>query len=133
MAEVKYPVLSYLIVSDSVAQSPDGKLTLYGIFSKIFAHTLPATHPVLCLSMCWGFGSPGKYKTKMVLIGPSGKELFNTNEIEFELKTEDSIANFIFTIQGLEIKEAGRYWGNVYLNGEQQEQKTLFTVEIKAK
>ncbi len=51
MAKNLEPEIDYLLLSDGVVASPEGKLTICGIYDKILSRQFPAIHPQLIFSM----------------------------------------------------------------------------------
>lgn len=85
--------------------SQDGKLSVIGIFDRIFVRSLPVQHPSMCFVVV-AHGTPGSdHKITLVIIGPSGKKM---NEIPMNIKTNtEGHFNVIATLNNLPITEQG--------------------------
>jgi hypothetical protein len=85
--------------------SQDGKLSIIGIFDRIFVRNLPAQHPSMCFVVV-AKGAPGSdHKMKLVITGPSGNKI---NEIPIQIKTNnEGHFNVIATLNNLPITEQG--------------------------
>jgi hypothetical protein len=85
--------------------SQDGKLSVIGIFDRIFVRTLPAQHPSMCFVVV-AKGTPGSdHKIKLVITGPSGNKI---NEMPINIKTNnEGHFNVIATLNNLPITEQG--------------------------
>lgn len=83
----------------------DGKLSVIGIFDRIFVRQLPANHPSMCFVVV-AKGAPGSdHKLKLVTTGPSGNKI---NEIPIQIKTNsEGHFNVIATLNNLPITEQG--------------------------
>jgi len=85
--------------------SQEGKLSIMGIFDRIFVRSLPVNHPSMCFVVVAN-GAPGTdHKIKLVTTGPSGNKI---NEIPINIKTNnEGHFNVIATLNNLPITEQG--------------------------
>jgi hypothetical protein len=85
--------------------SQDGKLSIIGVFDRIFVQNLPVQHPSMCFVVV-AHGGPGSdHKIKLVITGPSGTKI---NEIPMNVKTNiDGHFNVIATLNNLPITQQG--------------------------
>ncbi len=85
--------------------SQDGKLSVMGIFDRIFVRNLPAQHPSMCFVVV-AHGAPGSdHKMILVITGPSGNKI---NDIPITIKTNtEGNFNVIATLNNLPITEQG--------------------------
>lgn len=83
----------------------DGKLSIIGVFDRIFVRQLPAQHPSMCFVVV-ARGEPGSdHKIKLVTTAPSGKKI---NEMPISIKTNnEGHFNVIATLNNLPITEEG--------------------------
>jgi hypothetical protein len=83
----------------------DGKLSVIGIFDRIFVRSLPAQHPSMCFVVV-ARGEPGsEHKIKLVTTGPSGNKI---NDIPITIKTNtEGHFNVIATLNNLPTTEQG--------------------------
>ena len=97
--------LSRFETCDYAMISQDGKVSIIGIFDRIFVQNLPAQHPSMCFVVV-AHGAPGSdHKIKLVITGPSGTKI---NEIPINIKTNnEGHFNVIATLNNLPITEQG--------------------------
>jgi hypothetical protein len=90
---------------DYALTSQEGKLSIMGIFDRIFVRSLPAQHPSMCFVVV-AKGEPGSdHNIKLVITNPSGKKL---QEIPIRIKTNnEGHFNVIATLNNLPITEQG--------------------------
>ncbi len=90
---------------DYAMVAQDGKLSVIGIFDRIFVRSLPAQHPSMCFVVV-AKGEPGSdHKIKLVTTAPSGKKI---NEMPITIKTNtEGYFNVIATLNNLPITEQG--------------------------
>lgn len=85
--------------------SQDGKLSVMGIFDRIFVRNLPAQHPSMCFVVVAKGGPGTDHKLKLVITGPAGNKI---NEIPINIKTNtEGHFNVIATLNNLPITEQG--------------------------
>ena len=90
---------------DYALTSQEGKLSIMGIFDRIFVQNLPANHPVMCLVVVAQGAPKSEHTMKLVVIGPSGTKI---NEIPMKVHTNDAgYFNVIANINNLPITEQG--------------------------
>jgi hypothetical protein len=74
------PVGHALLTCDAVARDPNGKITLYGIFDRIWAGQFPAVHPML--SVYWKCYVPGAGRVNVRIVKPDGSHLIDLEPAE---------------------------------------------------
>lgn len=90
---------------DYALTSQEGKLSIMGIFDRIFVQNLPAQQPVMCFVVVAQGEPKVEHKIKLVIISPSGKKM---NEIPMNVKTNESgYFNIIANINNLPLTEQG--------------------------
>ena len=90
---------------DYALTSQEGKLSVMGIFDRIFVQNLPTTHPTMCFVVVAQGEPKVEHKIKLVIVSPSGKKM---NEIPMQVKTNESgYFNIIANINNLPITEQG--------------------------
>lgn len=123
------PKLLFVIVCDAVAQSPDGKKTLYGLFDRIATLRIPCVHPSFSIMVRWGYGD-GKHSMKIRIVDSNREVAFEpADECKFEITDLLSTTDIVLNIQNMTFKKTGMYWVEVYLNGVKEEQEVGIFVE----
>src|SRR3972149_2315648 len=69
-----------LLTCDAVARDPNGKITLYGIFDRIWAAQFPAVHSLL--SVYWRCHVPGPGRVGVSILRPDGSTLVEFEPVE---------------------------------------------------
>ncbi len=96
---IRFETCDYAMISQ------DGKLSIMGIFDRIFVRDLPAQHPSMCFVVVAKGEPESEHKIKLVITGPSGKKL---QEIPITIKTNtEGHFNVIATLNNLPITEQG--------------------------
>ena len=131
--DLQKPILSHLVVCDSVAQGPDGKATLYGLFNRIVVEKVPTAHSDMTLFMTFAYGRAGKYSIRFEISAPSKKIALNSPPINFELQDDKAVHNVNIRFQGFPLPEEGPYRIAIFFGKEEFpiEDKLLFFVEKK--
>lgn len=102
--------LDALLLSDATATSPDGKITVYGIFDIIHCRKLPTRYPQF--SVYWKIHSDEAGEISIKIHKPDGSELLKSLALPIEI-TEYGMSQGIMTFGGIEFPTAGEY--KVYL------------------
>lgn len=90
---------------DYAMTAQDGKLSLVGLFDRIFVQNLPAQHPSMSFVVVAEGAPKSEHKIKFVIKNPSGKVL---NEIVMQVKSNDAgYFNIIGNLNNLPITEQG--------------------------
>ena len=98
------PVGHALLTCDAVARDPNGKITLYGIFDRIWAHQFPAIHPML--SVYWKCHIPGSGRVNVCIERPDGSRLLDLEPAESAREGEVSGT---YTLSPIEFPVDGNY------------------------
>lgn len=125
------PKLSYVILCDAVGTAPDGRKTLYGLFTKILARKFPHVQPTLAIVTRWSYGTGGH--AMMVQITDSDKkEIFKTpTPFNFVLNDPLTSVDIVLGIQNMQFSRPGTYWIQVSIDGQPQEDLTLFVEKME--
>jgi hypothetical protein len=112
------PDLQFSIVCDSIRREDNGKMMFIGIFEVIGAKAFPAKHHELFIANRWikGMGS-FKERTRIINL-KDNKIIFETNEVNFELKNIESVHTVISKFVNIVFPEAGKYQVEILLDGE---------------
>lgn len=85
--------------------SQEGKLSVIGIFDRIFVQTLPAQHPSMAFVVVAEGAPKSDYKVKLLITGPAGNKI---QEIPMNVKTNDAgYFNVIANLNNVPITEQG--------------------------
>jgi hypothetical protein len=96
-----------IALADYAMNGEDKKLSVIGIFDRIFVKSLPATHPRMSLVVTIVGEAREEEELRLTLVSPLGKELFNA-DVKVALG-ENGKANLISNFEGFPFQEAGRY------------------------
>ncbi|MGD9110024.1 MAG: hypothetical protein PVG93_03695 [Phycisphaerales bacterium] len=108
------------------ATDQQGKLNILGAFDVIWAKKMPAFHPSCAIALRIRFGriEEGDHPVRMIIIDEDGKQIapkFDGNiSVKIPQDSISSVTNFIFNIQGLEIKKYGTYRVDLAVDGDQK-------------
>jgi Family of unknown function (DUF6941) len=69
-----------LLTCDATAADPSGKITLYGIFDRIFAQGFPTVHNIFAIY--WRCVAPGPGRAGVTVIRPDGSTLVELEPAE---------------------------------------------------
>lgn len=90
---------------DYALVSQEGKLSIIGIFDRIFVQNLPTQHPSMSIVVVAQGAPAADHKIRLVINGPSGKKI---NEIPMNVKTnETGHFNVVANLNNLPITEQG--------------------------
>lgn len=131
--------INYLHFCDAANVDSLGKVSILGIFGRIFLQSVPGKFPKFTIIFNLGFKNLDKTNNKieLKLFGPNKEELeikpsialdFMVNEAD--LKKEGDI-NLILEIVNLEFKSFGKHNLTIYLNREEIGTKPLLVEERK--
>jgi len=119
--------LNFLHICDTAFLSNNGNLNIIGIFEKILAAKLPATHPRLTIVANIG-GLAGEHNFEIKIVSPKGKEIVKINGGFTLPKTGDNFG-LINSVGNLKIEEKGVY--RVEVSADKKSMGyTTFNVEI---
>lgn len=117
------PNLDYIILCDSVSNSPDGKKTLYGLFDTINSKRFPCVHSNFFILIRFINGM-GKHKLQVQILDPNDKPVFKTSKtIEIKLDNPLAGADLVMQFQGFVFKIPGSYRIKVILDGKPIEEE----------
>lgn len=101
------PVGEALLVCDAVARDPNGKVTLYGIFERIWASRFPAVHPML--SVYWKCRVPSAGRLGFRILKPDGSTLMELEPVESGRQTTTHSVQGTYTLSPVEFPTDGIY------------------------
>ncbi len=115
MTDTIQPTLAYTIVCDDVRQEAGGKISLMGLFENIYATQFPVLHPRLALMSEWSEGR-GDFQLSTRLLSPDRKTILRETSSKMSLRDTMSKHRDISLHLNIELKTAGTYWIEHYLN-----------------
>lgn len=112
-----------LLTCDAVARDPNGKVTLYGIFDRIWASDFPTVHPMF--SVYWRCVVPGPGRVGVMILKPDGSALVELEPIETNKEELHSMQG-TYTLGGIEFPTDGSYRLILSYNGQEIVENNLF-------
>lgn len=100
------PVGHALLVCDAVARDPNGKITLYGIFDRIWTSQFPAVHSLF--SIYWRCLIPGPGRAGVTILRPDGSPLTELEPVETN-KESSHVLQGTYTLGNFEFPTDGEY------------------------
>ena len=116
--------IQHALLADYAMVSQDGKLSIIGIFERIFAMKCPVTHPHMCLVLSFEADSADagkKQKLQFQLIDADGTlQLDFGGDLVVASTASGAVLRFnhIVNLNGVVIKEFGSYQFKVLINEE---------------
>ena len=95
-----------LLTCDATAGDPSGKITLYGLFDRIWATQFPAVHPMM--SIYWKCHVPGPGRVGVRILKPDGTGLIELEPVEFGQESPRGIQGS-YTLSPVEFPVDGEY------------------------
>ena len=112
-----------LLICDATAADPTGKITLYGIFDRIWAHQFPAVHGMF--SIFWRCWVPGPGRIAVTILRPDGSLLAELEPVETSREGIHSLQG-TYTLGGFEFPVEGEYAVVLKHNSVEMGQASLF-------
>jgi hypothetical protein len=115
-----------LLTCDAVARDPAGKVTLYGVFDRIWSAKFLTVHPLF--SIYWRCFVPGPGRVEVSILRPDGSALSELEPVE----TGEEKAHFMqgtYTLGGSEFPTEGDYTLVLKYNGRELLQSCLSLVK----
>jgi hypothetical protein len=95
-----------LLTCDAVARDPTGKITLYGIFDRIWSRTFPAVHG--SFSIYWRCVIPAPGRVGVAILRPDGSTLLELEPAETSKESIHSLQG-TYTLGAFEFPIEGDY------------------------
>lgn len=105
-----------LLACDAVARDPAGKVTLYGIFDRIYSPKFPAIHSLFAIY--WRCVAPGPGRIGVSVLRPDGASLKDLDTIETTEERPHSVQG-TYTLGGVEFPVDGEYTLTLKYNGQE--------------
>lgn len=116
-------------IADYAMNSEDKKLSVIGIFDKVFVKSVPANHPRLAFVVTLN-GEPRETLTlKMTITSPAGKNIF-TADVNVNLG-ENGKANIISNFEGFPLQEIGEHTFSLEKDGKAIASYLLDVIQVK--
>lgn len=115
-----------LLTCDAIARDPAGKVTLYGVFDRIWSSKFPAVHPLL--SIYWRCFLPGPGRVQVWILKPDGSTLLELEPVETGEEKPHSMQG-TYTLGGVEFPTEGDYALVLKYNGRDVLRTRLFLVK----
>lgn len=112
-----------LLACDAVAHDPNGKITLYGIFDRIWSSTFPVVHPMFAIY--WRCLIPGPGRVGVAILRTDGSILADLEPVETSKEQLHSMQG-TYTLGGFEFPAEGEYSLVLKCNGTEILRSILF-------
>lgn len=112
----KTPKLLYGLLCDDVRQEMGGKISVMGLFGRIWVKKFPATHTKLAVVTAWGMGE-GEFSAGIKLLGPGGKEIADLGAGKIVLREQKQTHRDIGIFINLRFEKPGEYAVEILLDG----------------
>jgi len=105
-----------LLTCDAISRDPNGKITLYGIFDRIWSSKFPTIHPIFAIY--WRCVVPGPGRVGVELRRPDGSTLADLELIETGKEGSHAMQG-TYTLGGIEFSVEGQYSLILKYNGQE--------------
>ena len=112
-----------LLTCDATAHDPTGKITLYGIFDRIWATRFPMVHKLFAIY--WRCIVPGPGRASVSILKPDGSPLAELEPAESSKEGPHTMQGS-YTLGGVEFPEEGEYALVLKHNGVEMMEASLF-------
>jgi hypothetical protein len=112
-----------LLTCDATVRDPGGKVTLYGVFDRIWAVQFPAVHQLF--SIYWRCIAPGPGRAWVTILKPDGSTLTDLEPAETNREGPHSMQG-TYTLGGFEFPTEGEYTLVLQHNGVEMLRASLF-------
>jgi hypothetical protein len=130
--------MKFALLADFVSRTAEGKLIIAGVFDKIVATKMPATHPVLYIAM--RFEGPltagSLHRLRVELVGPDAR-IAGHPPLEVELKLEPQgpgrpmRKELILALPLITFAVPGRYHFRLVLDGREVDRVPFDLVHVR--
>ncbi|EKD87390.1 MAG: hypothetical protein ACD_36C00103G0002 [uncultured bacterium] len=123
--------IELFVVCDYAMFSQDGKLSLLGIFDRIFTKTLPANHPRMIVAATLVGNGNEECKVNIEFIAPDGSLVMQNQSPSMMVKLgPNGKGNVISEIVGFPIQTTGQYKIRMLINGESRREIPLYAQKV---
>jgi len=124
-------VVALLICDQIITDRLTGKQSLIGMFSKVHAASLPATHPQLCVFVALTDGHGTVELTLRIVDSNEARPPIVQGKGSVEFRDPRAIANLALQFHGLTFPEPGEYRVQLYCGGELLREAKLQLVKVQ--
>jgi Family of unknown function (DUF6941) len=124
-------VVALLICDQIITDRLTGKQSLIGMFSKVHAASLPATHPQLCVFVALTDGHGTVELTLRIVDSNEARPPIVQGKGSVEFRDPRAIANLALQFHGLTFPEPGEYRVQLYCEGELLREAKLQLVKVQ--
>lgn len=111
------PVLKSFLYCDSIVPAPDGKLSLYGMFSDLYAKSFPITYPRFSVLSTWS-GGVGFHVQRIKVVNPANTMVLHQSpELYFTLEEQEQTVHVQTDVNQMVFTEPGAYKFQIFLGG----------------
>jgi len=119
-----------LLTCDASAVDPAGKITLYGIFDRIWAQHFPSVHALFAIY--WRCSAPGPGRAGVTILRPDGSTLVELEPVETNREGQH-VMQGTYTLGGVEFPVEGEYTLVLKHNSIEMIQTPLFLQKAPAR
>lgn len=123
------PRIRFVVVADAAARDPNGKVTLYGLFSKIVVSELPSKTPSIVIAASLVGGS-GEGTLTFDVVSPSGESCLKEKP-EFPVKLEPTGVDIALQLPPFDLQEDGEYNAVIRFENRKLTPTCPFWVQLK--
>lgn len=108
--------LKTVLLCDSTILDQNRKISLLGIFDRIYADKYPAAHPLFELFTLWE-GEDGEYQQKVVVKTPDDIKLLETDWLKFKIENKGK-AQVVNKFINVVLPKEGEYKIEIYIDND---------------
>lgn len=118
-----------IALADYAMNAEDKKLSVIGIFDKVFVRSVPTNHPRIAFVVTLAGASAGQENLTLRIMTPSKKEAFKADvKVNFG---ENGKANLISNFEGFPFQEIGTYRFLLEKDGKDLVSYDLDVIQVK--
>jgi len=118
-----------LLMADFALTSREGKLSIIGIFDRIFVHQTPAKYPRFFIVSSLSGEENSKHQVELNLESPDGKKILPAKTMEVTLAANGR-ANIITDIANVAFDQIGEYHLQVYADDKSIASTPFFVTKV---
>ena len=115
-----------LLTCDATVHDPSKKITLYGIFDRIWASQFPTVHALF--AVYWRCVAPGPGRASVTILKPDGAQLVELELVESNTEGPHTMQG-TYTLGGFEFPVEGEYTLVLKHNNVEMMQASLFLLK----
>ncbi len=123
--------IDLLVICDHALFSQDKKLSIIGIFDRLFVKSVPANHAKMVIAASIVGKNDSDCTVSLEFISPSGKNLVGIKPIFMNVRLgANGKGNLISEIVGFPVSEVGEYKVRMLINGESLREIPLYVQQV---